>query len=208
MFVRMLMLSLLLPSADSMSSPALLDMNASAASVGVLASPIPLRATPKDQLASTSYDHHQLLRVQRDFGDPWRDIVVDAWMPKSGAGELTEVRLWWVESNQNDIRKPFGKKTKKKVSVDYDQRGPNAWDITFGAGGRKFRFNAELDAQGRPAVFGDVRVGRKTVTHCRVDSAHLFAKKILDVTIGLDRLEVSCVDDQGKRHAGELRPSR
>lgn len=208
MFLRLLFLSVLIPSADGLASPALMDVNTTVGPLLALASPIPMQATPEGQLTTSTHKHHQLLRVKRDFGDPWRDIVVDAWVPKSGQPELTEVRLWWINSNKNDRRNPFGKKTKKKVSVTYDQRGPRDWQIGFGAGSRKFLFDITMDENGNPVVYGDIRVGRKKIEHCKVDSASLYAKKILDVTIGLDRLEVSCVDDQGNRHRGNLRRSR
>jgi hypothetical protein len=208
MFLRLLLLSALVTSADGFAPPAMMDLNATVGPLSVLASPIPMRKTPKDQLGTSSHKHRQVLRVPRDFGAPGRDIVVDAWIPKGGNPELTEVRMWWLESNEDNLRKPFGKKTKKKVTVTYDQRAADDWRVSFGAGGRKFTFQVTLDEEGEPVVYGNVKVGRKTVEHCKVDKASLYAKKLLDVTIGLDRLAISCTDDQGKRHRGNLRRTR
>jgi hypothetical protein len=176
--------------------------------IGLLASPIPMRVTPEDQLGTGSHQHHEVLRVERDFGKPWRDIVIDAWVPRAGDKELTEVRLWWIEGDKNDIRRPFGKKTKKRVTVSYDKASATDWDVTFGAGSRKFTFQVVLDDAGKPIVYGNIRAGRKKIDHCRVEKASLYAKKLLDVTVGLDRLEVSCFDDQGRRHKGDLRRDR
>lgn len=175
------------------------------APVTAYASPIPLRATPRAQLETDQHKHHQVLRVKRDFGDSFRDIVVDAWVPKNGASELTEVRLWWVESNQGDIRKPFGKKTKKRVKVSYQQHDAQHWTVTFGAGSKKFDFDVEIDDGGTPQVYANIKAGRAKVDRCRVDAARLYAKKLADVTVGLDRLEVDCVDAQGNKHTGDLR---
>ena len=185
----------------------LLNVSSLVVPAGAFSMAIPMRATPKDQLATSSHQHHQLLRVKRDFGDPWRDIVLDAWVPKDGADELSDVRLWWLESNRDDIRKPFGKKTRKRVTVGYKRRAADEWQVSFGAGSRKFVFEVTLDAAGRPAVYGDVRVGRKKIDDCKVESARLYANKVLDVTVGLDRLEVSCTDARGRRHVGNLRRS-
>ena len=177
-----------------------------AASMNV-ATPIPLQATPRAKLETDAHSHHQVLRVKRDFGAPGRDIVVDAWVPKSGVAQLAEVRLWWVETSQGDIRKPFGKKTKRRVKVKYNKKDDTHWVVTFGAGSKSFDFDVELDAKGQPTVFGDIKDGRKKVDHCEVQNARLFAKKMLDVTVGLDRLEVDCVDAKGVKHSGNLRRS-
>ena len=206
MFLRVALLSLLLPTADGFAPTAMLDMGAGA--LPILASPIPMRVTQTDELGTSAYTHHQVLRVKRDFGNPWRDIVVDAWIPRGGDPELTEVRLWWLESNHSNQRKPFGKKTRKKVTVKYNKKGASDWDISFGAGNRRFTFQVTLDNAGQPVVYGDIKAGRKKIDHCRVDKASLYATKLLDVTVGLDRLEVSCVDDKGKRHNGVLRRDR
>ena len=174
----------------------------------LLVSPIPLRATPKDQLGTGTHQHHEVLRVERDFGKAWRDIVIDVWVPRAGDKELSEVRLWWLEGDQDDTRKPFGSKTNKRVTVSYDKKSAREWDVSFGAGSRTFTFQVTLDEAGKPAVYGDIRDGRKKIDHCRVEKASLYAKKLMDVTVGLDRLEVSCVDDQGQRHRGNLRRDR
>ncbi len=200
MFLRSLLFFLLFPATDSMA-PAVPAMMAP---VQAYVSPIPLRATPRAELETQSHAHHQVLRVKRDFGDAWRDIVIDAWVPKAGEPSLTEVRLWWVESNDGDIRKPFGKKTRKRVKVSYDRVDDAHWVVTFGAGGRSFDFDVELEGK-TPTVYANIKSGREKIDRCRVDNARLYAKKMLDVTVGLDRLEVDCVDASGKKHTGDLR---
>lgn len=77
--------------------------------------------------------------------------------------------------------------------------------VTFGAGSHKFVFDVELEEIGNPAVYGDVRVGRKRVDHCKADSAHRYANKTLDLRVGLDRLEVSCTDAAATRHRRDRR---
>ena len=54
--------------------------------------------------------------------------------------------------------------------------------------------------------YGDVKAGRKKIDHCRVDKASLYATKLLDVTVGLDRLEVAELADQ--HEVGVLTPVR
>ena len=171
-----------------------------AVQAGVGTPPVPLQATPRLQLETESHVHHQALLVDRDFGEPWRDIVVDAWVPREGEPRLDEVRMWWLETNDDDIRKPFSEKTKKRVEVRYRKRNDRHWVIDWGAGSKEFSFDVKVSKKGRVSVYADVvAVSGETLDNCRILSAKMYAKKIFGKAVGIDRLDVRCVDSSGTK---------
>lgn len=170
-------------------------------------SAVPLTKTPATQLDTDKLKHYEVLRIKRDFGKDSREIVLDAWMPRRGPKELSEVRLWWVEEAEDDLRKPFGKKTRKVVHVDYDQRNDGSWEVAFGAMGKMYPFVVELDDRDRPVVYADIETkSGERIDRCRANRTRLFARKLLDKAVGLKKLSVRCKDADGKTHNGTLRP--
>lgn len=201
MFIRIALMLSLLGASDSNN---IAGIPADILPATTLAS-IPRAKTPAGQLTTKDLRHYELLRVPRDFGKESRDIVLDAWVPRNGPAELSDVRLWWLERAKGDLRKPFGKKTLRHINVEYKQDGDGSWEVAFGGMGKMFPFNVELDDRGKPRVFANVRTKNGKIDHCRVLRGKLFGRKILDKTIGLDHLQVRCKDDDGKVHSGELR---
>jgi hypothetical protein len=185
-----------------MLSTLLLASALSSATTGPIATRIPFAETPAAALSPRGLRHHEALRIDRDFGKPEFDLVIDAWS-ETAQGDLADVRLWWVKTNAGDRRSPLSTKSERYVDIDVRRDGPDAMRVRVRGGGREFAFEVELDEKGRAHVFTDVvtKDGAK-IDHCRTLSSRLIAKRVLGIPVGLGALQVSCVDDQGRAVRG------
>ncbi|MFO0636191.1 MAG: hypothetical protein U0168_25440 [Nannocystaceae bacterium] len=160
--------------------------------------PPPYTETAGDALAPVGLRHQEALRIDRDFGKPEFDLVVDTWTPERGPDTFAEVRLWWVKTTAGDRRSPLSTRAQKYVDIDARADGPDHWTLAVTGDHKRFAFDVELDAEGRAHVFTDVVVeGGERVDHCRALSGFLHARKILGVPVGIAKLSVTCVDDDG-----------
>jgi len=165
--------------------------------------------TAPGELSTPSLEHHELLRIQRDFGDRDFVVVLDGWVPRGRTGELAGVRIWWLDHGKGDERSPFGKTARKYVDVDYQRRTDVAWSVAIAGDGKRFAFDVELGPDGRPNAYADIRTSDgRDVDHCRATKSKLSARRVLGVPVGFGRLTVTCVDGDGRWHRGDLKSSR
>jgi hypothetical protein len=171
------------------------------ATTGPIASRLPFAETPADALSTRALRHHEALRIDRDFGKPEFDLVVDAWS-ETARGDLADVRLWWVKTTANDRRSPLSTKAERYVDIDVRRDGPNSMHVSVRGGGREFAFDVEL-GKGGAHVFTDVVTkDGETVEHCRTTSSRLIARRVMGIPVGLGALQVTCIDDDGRKVRG------
>ena len=164
----------------------------------------PTRRTPVAQLSDGRYRHEEILRIDRDFHDTNWGIVLDGWMPRAGDPALDQLRLWWVK-DEDAMRRPFSDDMKRFLEVRYHPVSTTMWTVTLVSDRKEFEFHVELDTAGRPQAYVDVRTSAGTqVPHCRATWSKIQARRFLGVPVGVKRLRVICVDDEGKRHRGVL----
>lgn len=186
-----------------MLTPMLMNLMVAAVTTGG-ASSIPYARTAVDELSTHALQHDEVLRIRRDFGKPTFEIVVDSWHHSTAPTQISDVRLWWVQPEKDDVRSPFGKRVHKYVDLQYIPATEDAWTVTLTADRKKFSFDVELDESGDARAFADVETKAGTVRHCEATRGRLVARRLLGIPLGIKRLEVQCVDDRGKVHDGKL----
>lgn len=166
---------------------------------------IPTGRTSPSDLAPPGWHHHEVLRIDQDF-HPNEDyeIALDAWVAQEKPDALAEVRMWWLDTSKAGERSPFGRGVRRHIDLVYRRQAHDHWTVAIEQGRKRFSFEIELMPDGRPRAYGDVVEGDTTVRHCRVETARLVANQFLGLPVGLDRLELTCVDDRGGRHHGVL----
>jgi hypothetical protein len=165
---------------------------------------IPEEATPVEQLSNDVLHHVELARISRNFGKEHFEIALDAWTPADGTREISDVRLWWLRTDKDAQRSPFGKKSRDQFEIDYDRLAADRWRIGLESDRKRFEFLIEYDETGKPAAYADVDGDDGKIEHCRVESGTLQARKLLGAPIGIKGFEVSCVDDGGRTHRGRM----
>lgn len=182
---------------------------ASLAICGLLLGPggytVPKSRTPVADLTTPSHRHVEILRIDRDFHDtPW-GIVLDGWMSRAGGPSIDQLHLWWVKDAEQGVRRPFSDDMRRLLEVRYEPVSDTTWKVNLVSDRKRFVFQVELDANGRPQAYVDARVSEGgIVPHCRATWSKIQARRFLGVPVGVKRLRVACVDDEGKRHRGVL----
>ncbi len=164
---------------------------------------LPHAETACDALSPSGLAHHEALRIDRDFGKPEFDLVVDAWTKSAAPMELADVRLWWVKTTADDRRSPLSTRSKKYVEVETIEHGPDAWSLKLRGDHKEFSFDVEIDQGGEAEVFTDIVTddGRE-IRHCRATAGRLRARRVLGIPIGIDTLVVDCIDERGQARQG------
>jgi hypothetical protein len=166
---------------------------------------LPMQATPAAKLSTMDLQHHELLRMNRDFGKEQYEIALDAWTSRTEAGRIDDVRFWWVKTDAADRRTPFSKKLRKYISFGSARGDDGDLKVWFAGDRKEFRFNVEVDSRNRPQVFVDLRLKDGTIVHhCRGTRGRLIARRFLGIPIGVKAMRLRCVDDQGNRHRGDV----
>ena len=179
-------------------STLLLSIVLAGTTTGPVANRLPLAETAVRDLAPSGLLHQEALRIDRDFGKPEFDLVVDTWTPEAAVDVLADVRLWWVKTTAQDRRSPLSERAQKYVDIETKRAADDAWRIEVRGDKKEFVFEVELDEDGRALVFTDVMTkdGRR-VGHCRTTGGKLLARRLLGIPIGIEKLEVHCVDKRG-----------
>ncbi len=169
---------------------------------------VPKGRTPKKQLAPDGLTHHEVLRIDPDvFGPKTYDIVLDGWTRDASKPEIAELRLWWLDRAKSDERSPFGKGVRRQLKIDYTPKGRDEWTVVMAQGGNHYRFDVKLDRHGELQAYGDVLTNDGTLyKRCRAIKSRLKPRLALGIPTGLAALEVTCIDDEGKRQRGKLQP--
>jgi len=170
-----------------------------------LAPRVPWVETDVADLAPDGLLHQEVLRIDPDFGKGHHDIVVDSWMLAHDPGTLSEVRMWWLHSEDNDERSPFGKGVRRFVDLDYERKGPRNFGVVLRGDRRAWSFDVELGPKGQAVAMADVTTSDGTVVkRCEAESARLLVRRVMGIPAGIKGLEVVCHDAEGKRHTGTL----
>lgn len=168
-----------------------------------LPGPLPHAETACDALSSGGLAHHEALRIERDFGKPDFELVVDAWTSDASPDALADVRLWWVKTSAADRRSPLSSRSKKYVDIETTEHAKDAWSLKLRGDRKEFRFAIELDGAGRAHAFTDI-IGDdgRQIRHCRATGGTLQARRLLGIPVGIDALVVDCIDDRGRAQRG------
>jgi len=136
----------------------------------------------------------EVVRIKRDFGKSYVDMAIDAWADDKAA-RLDATRLWWVDTSDADRRKPLGRLMERMVHLQYRRISGGAITVVVAGDGKEFTFTVERGSDGKVHAFVPVDAddGRH-VARCRIDSARLLARRVLNVPIGIARIAVTCRD--------------
>ena len=147
---------------------------------GLTASALPYSRTPATQLEPPGLEHHEVLRIGRDFGKEEFKVVIDSWTTRKAPGEIDEVRFWWVDGSKQDERSPFGRKLRKYIGMQFIHNSPDDWTVKLRGDKKEFSFDVELDDRtGRIAAYGDIRTRDGVlVEHCRATDGEFVARRI------------------------------
>lgn len=167
-------------------------------------SALPRGPTPAAELSTDDHLHHEVLRIDRDFGMPQWEIALDGWTPRKGSGRIDDVRLWWVNTDKADKRKPFSRYLRKFIEFGYARNDEGALEVRLAGDRKAYAFVVSLDG-GDPVVHAEVdRSDGVRVSHCRCQSARLIARRVIGIPVGIGALRVECVDGEGKAHTGNV----
>lgn len=164
---------------------------------------IPRGPSSVEALSTKALRHHEVLRIDRDFGMEHWEIALDGWLPSDRAAHIEDVRLWWVNTDDADHRKPFSARLQRYLEFGYRRDGAGVLAVRMAGDGKEYLFNVELDASGAPAVFSTVVLADGTIVErCRCERGRLIARRILGVPVGIEKLSVRCIDGASQPQEG------
>lgn len=170
-----------------------------------LAPHVPWVETDVAHLAPDGLLHQEVLRIDPDFGKNHHDIVVDSWTLADDPRTLSEVRMWWLHSKENDERSPFGKGVRRFVELDYIRKDAHHFEVVLRGERKEWGFEVVMRDDGRAVALADVTTADGTfVPQCEADTAKLLVRRVMGIPVGLKGLEVTCHDAEGNRHRGTL----
>ncbi|MCA9710301.1 MAG: hypothetical protein KDK70_30965, partial [Myxococcales bacterium] len=166
---------------------------------------VPWVETDVADLAPEGLLHQEVLRIDPDFGEDHHDIVVDSWMLADKPEALSEVRMWWLHSEENDERSPFGKGVRRFVDLEYERKGSQRFGVTLRGDRRGWSFDVVLGEDGQAVAMASVTTKDGTlVEQCKAESAKLLVRRVMGIPAGIKGLEVVCQDAEGQTHRGTL----
>jgi hypothetical protein len=166
---------------------------------------IPRGPTPVTKLTTKALQHHEVLRINRDFGMAQWEIVLDGWLPRDVDGHVEHVRLWWVNNQDRARRKPVCAHLRRYIDFGYERADAGRLAVRMAGDRKEYLFSVEIDPSGVPAVFADVELADgSTVPRCRCDEGRLIARRVLGIPIGIAALTVTCTDPTGTRRDGKV----
>lgn len=172
---------------------------------GLASSMLPYSRTAASELSVRGLEHREVLRIGRDFGKRNMKVVVDAWVPSAEPAAIDEVRFWWLDTDNADERSPFGRKLRKYIGIDFLPNEPGDWTVKLRGDRKEFAFEVEVDERGEVWAYGNVLTEQgDEVRHCRALDSRFVARRFLGIPVGIKRLEVRCVDEDGHTREGEL----
>jgi hypothetical protein len=165
---------------------------------------IPRGPAPLEKLTTKKFLHHEVMRIDRDFGMEKWQIALDGWTPHDVDAHLEDVRLWWVNTEEADRRKPFSAHLQRYIEFGYQRHDAGKLAVRMAGDHKEYLFDVELDVKGVPVVFADVELADgSAVAHCRCERGRLIARRILGIPVGIAALQVTCTEG-GTRHEGTL----
>ena len=178
-----------------------------AAAAATVAPPIdlPLQVTSIRELGvEDRLRHAEALQVQRDFGRPEVDVVLDVWMPADDPTRIAGLRLWWSDDVD---RFPFSEQIRDNLDIVYrpSSSRPGLWYVTVAGDGKRFTFEVELH-DGEPMVFTDVTLADgRLLRRCRAESGLLYARRVMGIPVGIQGMVVACMAADGTMYRAPVR---
>lgn len=164
---------------------------------------IPRGPAPVEALSTDALRHHEVLRIDRDFGMAHWEIALDGWLSSDRAGRIEDVRLWWVNTDDADRRKPFSASLRRYLEFGYRRDREGALAVRMAGDGKEYLFEVAIEASGAPAVFAEVLLADgTTIERCRCERGRLIARRILGVPVGIEKLSVRCIDGASRPREG------
>ena len=202
--LRSFTLALLVAAGTSISAFAHAERDKRSPSVSVPADSIPHGQTPVSGLSTSSHEHHEVLRIGRDFGKDHLIIVLDGWVRRAAPSDLTEVRLWWINARHDDRRGPFSNRTMSHFTIEYQRIDARTWAIMLHSDDKHFKFRVVFEAGSVRAYTTVVSASGLRIPRCRTLAGELRAKRFLGIPTGIEALIVTCIDPAGRRHTAPV----
>jgi hypothetical protein len=165
---------------------------------------LPIGSTAVDQLSTDQLAHHELVRLRKDWGERNFQVVLDGWTRRGTKGKIADVRLWWFKAHKQGNRGEFGSKSRRHFEVSVNKRSAERWDLRLGTKGKSFVFQVESDGAGGMAAYATVVTREGVVSRCLTTRGELKARKFLGIPTGIDRLDVTCTDPDGRVRRGRV----
>lgn len=162
------------------------------------------RTTKPAALSTDRLAHHEVLRIDRDFGMPKWELALDGWVPHGNA-EVETLALWWVNVEDDDRRKPFAPYLKRYLQFAFEAITDGGLAVKLAGDRKEYAFTVQLDGKGKPVVHATVQLDDGTrVDGCRCERGRLLARRVLGVPIGIASLQVRCTDTTGTVRSGSV----
>lgn len=166
---------------------------------------IPSGPTPVAKLTTAELQHREVLRIDRDFGMAKWELALDGWVPHEGGASIAELRLWWVNVEDDDRRKPMSAHLQRYLEFGFARAEAGMLAVHLAGDGKRYEFEVALDAAGAPSVLASVtKADGVVVPRCRCERGRLLARRILGIPIGIASLRVRCTDASGQSHDGTV----
>jgi hypothetical protein len=166
---------------------------------------LPFAATEATELAPDGLRHQEVLRIDRDFGKPEYELVIDEWSQQADPQTISDVRIWWINTALDGRRTPFDRKLRRYIDIEYVKNAPGEWTIRLRGDRKEFAFDIELDERHEAAAYASIVTDDGTrVDRCRAASGKLVARRFLRLPVGIAAMRIDCVDAEGQPHSGEI----
>jgi len=166
---------------------------------------IPSGPTPAAKLTTATLRHLEVMRIDRDFGMAKWELALDGWVPHEDGASIVDLRLWWVNVEDGDRRKPMSAHLQRYIDFGFERAVGGVLAVHLAGDGKRYEFAVELDAAGVPVVLASVTLADGAIVpRCRCARGRLVARRILGMPIGIASLQVRCSDATGKMHEGTV----
>ena len=156
-------------------------------------------------LSTAQLRHHEVLRIDRDFGMAKWQLALDGWVPRSEPRSVDSLRLWWVNVEEGDRRKPLAPYLRRYLEVAFEPSGSGGLAVRLAGDRKEYAFTVVLDAAGVPVVHATIERDDGTrIERCRCERGRLLARRVLGLPVGIANLRVRCTDDGGNDHDGNV----
>jgi hypothetical protein len=154
--------------------------------------------------AAAAQPSTEVVRIKRDFGKPHFDLAIDAWL--AGPSRIDKVQLLWVNTSEEDRRKPLGKFIERMVALKYKRISAKSIKVVVAGDDKEFTFTVELGPDGGLSTYVAVDTdGGRHIPRCLATDAKLMARRVIGIPVGIARVAVSCSDADGNVHAGQVK---
>lgn len=156
-------------------------------------------------LSTKRLRHHEVLRIDRDFGMAKWELALDGWVPRAEPRNVDSLQLWWVNVEDGDRRKPLAPYLRRYLEFALEPSTAGGLAVRLAGDRKEYAFTVGLDAGGAPVVHATIERDDGTrVERCRCDRARLLARRVLGLPVGIANLRVHCTDDGGGDHDGNV----